>query len=63
MPCLAFPEAGHSPMIDEPARFYAAIAEFVAYLGGSFPEVKLDCVELARDTLHKAAAEYAAAHA
>ena len=50
-------------MIDEPARFYAAVAEFVAYLGGSFPEVKMDCVELARDTLHKAAAEYAAAHA
>jgi NifU-like protein involved in Fe-S cluster formation len=39
------------------------VAEIVAYLGGSFPEVKMDCVELARDTLHKAAAEYAAAHA
>ena len=32
MPCLAFPEAGHSPMIDEPARFYAAVAEFIAGL-------------------------------
>jgi len=30
VPRLAFPEAGHSPMIDEPGRFYAAIAEFVA---------------------------------
>jgi NifU-like protein involved in Fe-S cluster formation len=39
------------------------VAEIIAYLGGSFPEVKLDCVELARDTLHKAAAEYAAAGA
>ena len=39
------------------------VAEIIAYLGGTFPEVKLDCVELARDTLHKAAAEYAAAHA
>ncbi len=30
VPRLGFPEAGHSPMIDEPARFYAALAEFVA---------------------------------
>ncbi len=30
VPRLGFPEAGHSPMIDEPARFYAAVAEFVA---------------------------------
>jgi len=30
VPRLAFPEAGHSPMIDEPARFYSAVAEFVA---------------------------------
>jgi pimeloyl-ACP methyl ester carboxylesterase len=30
VPRLAFPEAGHSPMIDEPARFYAAVAEFIA---------------------------------
>jgi len=37
--------------------------EIVAYLGGTFPEVKMDCVELARDTLHKAAAEYAARQA
>jgi len=39
------------------------VAEIVAYLGGSFPEAKMDCVELARDTLHKAAAEYAASRA
>ena len=32
VPRLAFPEAGHSPMIDEPARFYAAVAEFIAGL-------------------------------
>jgi NifU-like protein involved in Fe-S cluster formation len=36
------------------------VDEIVAHLGGSFPEVKLDCVEVARDTLHQAAAEYAA---
>lgn len=30
LPRLAFPEAGHSPMIDEPARFYAAVADFIA---------------------------------
>lgn len=30
VPRLGFPEAGHSPMIDEPARFYAAVAAFVA---------------------------------
>jgi NifU-like protein len=36
------------------------VAEIVAYLGGTFPEVKLDCVELARDTLHEAATAYAA---
>lgn len=30
VPRLVFPEAGHSPMIDEPARFYAAVAEFIA---------------------------------
>jgi len=38
------------------------VKEIVDHLGGTFPEVKMDCVELARDTLHKAAAEYAAAH-
>jgi NifU-like protein len=37
-----------------------SVGEIVAYLGGTFPEVKLDCVELARDTLHEAAAAYAA---
>ncbi len=30
VPRLGFPAAGHSPMIDEPARFYAAVADFVA---------------------------------
>jgi len=30
VPRLAFPDAGHSPMIDEPARFYSAVAEFIA---------------------------------
>jgi NifU-like protein involved in Fe-S cluster formation len=30
----------------------------VAHLGGSFPDFKMDCVELARDTLHKAVAAY-----
>lgn len=36
------------------------VENLIGYLGGSFPEFKLDCVELARDTLHKAAAAYAA---
>ena len=36
------------------------VQEIVAHLGGTFPEVKMDCVELARDTLHKAPAAYAA---
>lgn len=36
------------------------VREILAHLGGTFPEVKLDCVELARDTLHEAAAAYAA---
>ena len=36
------------------------VDEIVAHLGGTFPVVKMDCVELARDTLHKAADEYAA---
>ncbi len=31
VPRLGFPGAGHSPMIDEPARFYAALADFVAH--------------------------------
>jgi len=30
VPRLAFAESGHSPMIDEPARFYSAVAEFIA---------------------------------
>ena len=30
LPHLAFPDAGHSPMIDEPARFYSAVAGFIA---------------------------------
>jgi len=30
LPRLAFPDAGHSPMIDEPSRFYAALAGFIA---------------------------------
>jgi NifU-like protein involved in Fe-S cluster formation len=37
------------------------VQDIIAFLGGSFPEFKLDCVELTRDTLHKAAAEYTAA--
>jgi NifU-like protein involved in Fe-S cluster formation len=36
------------------------VPEILAHLGGTFPEVKLDCVELARDTLHEAAAAYEA---
>ena len=30
----------------------------VSWLGGSFPDFKMDCVELARDTVHKALSEY-----
>ena len=30
VPRLAFPDAGHSPMVEEPARFYAAVADFIA---------------------------------
>jgi NifU-like protein len=34
--------------------------DIVEHLGGSFPDFKMDCVELARDTVHKAVAEYRA---
>jgi NifU-like protein involved in Fe-S cluster formation len=37
------------------------VDKLVDFLGGTFPEFKLDCVELTRDTLHKAAEEYMAA--
>jgi len=41
VPRLAFPEAGHSPMIDESARFYTAVAEFVSSTrGGGQPGTK-----------------------
>jgi nitrogen fixation protein NifU and related proteins len=33
--------------------------EIVEWLGGSFPDFKMDCVELARDTVRKALAELA----
>ncbi len=34
--------------------------DILQFLGGTFPEAKLDCVELARDTLHKALDDYTA---
>ncbi|MDH7516486.1 MAG: iron-sulfur cluster assembly scaffold protein [Bacteroidota bacterium] len=32
--------------------------DIIDFLGGSFPDFKLDCVELARDTLRKTIEEY-----
>ena len=33
LPNLEFPESGHSPMVDEAPRFYAAIATFLKQAG------------------------------
>ena len=40
-----------------------SMEDIIEKLGGSFPDFKLDCVELARDTVHKAAEEYTGASA